>query len=177
MASGLTADGQKSASRDGSSDAFGSGSGGNTYVGSSDFGINVRLNRIINLLCSNYFDCLVSSSLLCLPASLLFVPLEKGKVVLRLLMNTVPIDFHAWSLIAFLLDSTYLIATFVEWSNQHIMPLVSINRILLGSCALETVIHCQQCILPLIAKAVICRLFFFPDLNLVTSSYVLLFET
>ncbi|KAL5113058.1 hypothetical protein TcWFU_010146 [Taenia crassiceps] len=58
MASGLTADGQKNASRDGSSDTFGGGTCGSTYVGSSDFGINVRLNRIINLLCSNYFECL-----------------------------------------------------------------------------------------------------------------------
>ncbi|VDK21269.1 unnamed protein product [Taenia asiatica] len=58
MASGLTAEGQKSALRDGGSDASGGGSGGNTHVGSSDFGINVRLNRIIILLCSNYFECL-----------------------------------------------------------------------------------------------------------------------
>ncbi|VDM16783.1 unnamed protein product [Hydatigera taeniaeformis] len=58
MASGLTADSQKGALRDSSSDAFGDGGGGNTYAGPSDFGVNVRLNRIINLLCSNYFECL-----------------------------------------------------------------------------------------------------------------------
>ncbi|CDS40590.1 protein MON2 [Echinococcus multilocularis] len=58
MASGLTTDGQRTALRDGSSDAFSGGGGGSTYAGLSDFGINVRLNRIITLLCSSYFECL-----------------------------------------------------------------------------------------------------------------------
>ncbi len=34
---------------------------GNTYGGPSEFAVNVRLNRVIALLCSRYFDCLVSS--------------------------------------------------------------------------------------------------------------------
>lgn len=58
MASGLLADAQRGRAWDSVSEN--STSGGNTYAGSTEFGVNVRLNRIIILLCSKYFECLVS---------------------------------------------------------------------------------------------------------------------
>ncbi|VUZ46078.1 unnamed protein product [Hymenolepis diminuta] len=56
MASGLLADAQRGRAWDSVSEN--STSGGNTYAGSTEFGVNVRLNRIIILLCSKYFECL-----------------------------------------------------------------------------------------------------------------------
>ncbi|KAM3184735.1 hypothetical protein ACTXT7_007752 [Hymenolepis weldensis] len=56
MASGLLADAQRGRAWD--SVGENSTSGGNTYAGPTEFGVNVRLNRIIILLCSKYFECL-----------------------------------------------------------------------------------------------------------------------
>lgn len=39
-----------------------SGSGSSDGAGPSEFALNVRLNRLIWLLCSRFFDCLVRSS-------------------------------------------------------------------------------------------------------------------
>nr|CDS34440.2 protein MON2 [Hymenolepis microstoma] len=56
-ASGLLTDVQRGGVRDSAIEGSTSGVG-NAYSGSTEFGVNVRLNRIIILLCSKYFGCL-----------------------------------------------------------------------------------------------------------------------